>query len=115
MTFGLLNGMGIQEVEVKDFLPFRYNKTVLDRQMDTEEADKFQTRLTNKNLITYMRLISVVDGIDVITYPEMDMSLKLKIVDNVVCKNEFLQKIYDMGYQLGTENRIKFQQNESTK
>lgn len=115
ITFGLLNGMGIQEVEVKDFLPFRYNKTVLDRQMDTEEADKFQTRLTNKNLITYMRLISVVDGIDVITYPEMDMSLKLKIEDNVVCKNEFLQKIYDMGYKLGKENRINLEQNETIK
>lgn len=115
MTFGLLNGLGIKEVEVKDFLPFRYNKTVLDRQMDTEEADNFQTRLTNKNLITYMRLISVVDGIDVITYPEMDMSLKLKIEDNVVCKNDFLQKIYDMGYQLGKENKINFEQNETIK
>ena len=115
MTFGLLNGLGIKEVEVKDFLLFRYNKTVLDRQMDTEEADKFQTRLTNKNLITYMRLISMVDGIDVISYPEMDMSLKLKIEDNVVCKNEFLQKIYDMGYQLGKENKNILNQNETIK
>lgn len=115
MTFGLLNGLGIKEVEVKDFLPFRYNKTVLDRQMDTEEADKFQTRLTNKNLITYMRLISMVDGIDVISYPEMDMSLKLKIEDNVVCKNEFLQKIYDMGYQLGKENKNILNRNETIK
>ena len=115
MTFGLLKGIGIEEVEVKDFLPFRYNKTVLDRQMDTEEADNFQTRLTNKNLITYMRLISVVDGIDIITYPEMDMSLKLKIEDNVVCKNEFLQKIYDMGYKLGIENKNNLEQNETIK
>ena len=115
MTFGLLNGLGIKEVEIKDFLPFRYNKTILDKQMDQEEADKFQTRLTNKNLITYMRLISMVDGIQVITYPEMDMSLKLKIEDNVVCKNEFLQKIYDMGYQLGKENKINVEQNETIK
>lgn len=83
--------------------------------MDTEEADNFQTRLTNKNLITYMRLISVVDGIDVITYPEMDMSLKLKIDDNIVCNNEFLQKIYDMGYELGKQNKINLEQNESIK
>ncbi|MBQ2947018.1 MAG: hypothetical protein IJE04_04120 [Bacilli bacterium] len=115
MTFGLLKGIGIEEVEVKDFLPFRYNKTVLDRQMDPEESDNFQRRLTNKNLITYMRLISVVDGIDIITYPEMDMSLKLKIEDNVVCKNEFLQKIYDMGYKLGIENKNNLEQNKTIK
>jgi len=115
MTFGMLNGMGINEVEVKDFLPFRYNKTILDRQMDTEEADKFQTRLTNKNLITYMRLISIVDGIDIITYPEMNMCLKLKLQENIVCKNEFLQKIYDLGYKLGKEKKINLEQNEPVK
>lgn len=115
MTFGILNGMGIKEVDIKDYLPFRYNKTVLDKQMSIEEAEKYQTRLTNKNLITYMRLISVVDGIEVLTYPEMDMSLKLKLEDNIVCKNEFLQKIYDMGYQLGKQNKVNIEENKSTK
>lgn len=115
MTFGMLNGMGIKEVDVKDYLPFRYNKTILDKQMSLEEAEKYQTRLTNKNLITYMRLISMVDGIEVLAYPEMDMSLKLNINDNVVCKNEFLQKIYDMGYQLGKKNKINLDENETIK
>ena len=93
MTFGILNGMEIKYVEVKDFLPFRYNKTILDKQMSQEEADNYQTRLTNKNLITYMRLIELVDGINIVSYPEMDMGLNLHLADQIKCKNEFLQYI----------------------
>lgn len=108
MTFGLLNGMGIKEIQVKDFMPFRYNKTVIDKQMNVEEADKYQTRLTNKNLITYMRLVELVDGVNIISYPEMDMGLNLRLDDEVKCANEFLQNIYDMSYNVGKENKIDF-------
>lgn len=106
MTFGILNGMGIQEIQVKDFMPFRYNKTITDRQMNIEEADNYQTRLTNKNLITYMKLIELVDGINIVSYPEMNMELNLRLEDEIKCKNAFLQSIYDMSYNLGKENRM---------
>lgn len=107
MTFGILNGMEIKYVEVKDFLPFRYNKTILDKQMSQEEADNYQTRLTNKNLITYMRLIELVDGINIVSYPEMDMGLNLHLDDQIKCKNEFLQYIYDISYNLGKKYKVK--------
>lgn len=108
MTFGILNGMGIKDIQVNDFMPFRYNKTVIDKQMNEEEADKYQTRLTNKNLITYMRLIELVDGVNVFGYPDMGMGLNLKLDDEIKCENEFLQNIYDISYNLGKENRIDF-------
>lgn len=107
LTFGYLNGLGIKLIKVKDFLPFRYYKTVLDKQMNTEEADNYQNRLTNKNLITYLRLIELVDGIDVHNYPELDMGLSIKLSDNIKCKNEFLQNIYDIGYKLGMQTKYK--------
>lgn len=106
MTFGVLNGMGIKDIEIKDFLPFRYNKTILDKQMSEEEADNYQTRLTNKNLITYMRLIELVEGINIINYPEMNMCLNLKLSDEIRCKNEFLQRIYNLSYELGKNKKI---------
>lgn len=101
MTFGLLNGIGIKDIEVKDFMPFRYNKTILDKQMNEEEAHNYQMRLTNKNLITYMRLNELVEGVNIISYPEMDMGLSIKLDDEVKCKNEFLQNIYNLGYEFG--------------
>lgn len=100
MCFGLLKGMGITDVQVADYLPFRHRKTVLDKQMSEEEAIQFQRRLTDKNMITYMRLMSVTDGIKALTYPEMDMGLKLDISGDIHCKNEELQHLYDMCYEL---------------
>lgn len=108
MTFGMLNGMGIKNIDVKDFLPFRYNKTILDKQMSLEEADNYQTRLTNKNLITYMRLVELIDGINIASYPEMDMGLKIRLNDEIKCKNSFLQNIYDVAYEFGKNNKINF-------
>lgn len=108
MTFGMLNGMEIKNIDVKDFLPFRYNKTILDKQMSLEEADNYQTRLTNKNLITYMRLAELIDGINIASYPEMDMGLKIRLNDEIKCKNSFLQNIYDVAYEFGKNNKINF-------
>ena len=115
MTFGILNGIGIKHIGVKDFLPFRYNKTVLDKQMNEEEAYNYQTRLTNKNLITYMRLIELVEGIDIISYPEMDMGLNLYLQDEIKCKNKFLQHIYDISYDLGRKYNINLENGNQNK
>lgn len=98
MSFGILKGMGITEVEVADYLPFRHKKTVLDKQMNEEEATNFQRRLTDKNMITYMRLVSVTEGIKIMTYPEMEMGLKLDISGDIICNSKELQELYDMCY-----------------
>ena len=108
MSFGILNGVGIKDIQIKDYLPFRYNKTILDKQMSEEEADKYQTRLTNQNIMTYMRLCELVEGINIVSYPEMDMGLILELDDEINCKNKFLQEIYDMGYQFGLANKSNF-------
>ena len=107
MTFGILNGLNIKDITVNDFMPFRYKKTILDKNMTEDESQIYQTSLTDKNLMTYMRLISVVDGIDIICYPELNMGLKLKLGDSIKCKNEFLQSIYDMGLEIGKSAKEK--------
>jgi len=101
MCFGILKGMGISDIEVVDYLPFRHKKTVLDKQMSDEEAANFQMRLTDKNMITYMRLVSVINGIKILSYPEMDMGLKLNISNNVTSESEELQSLYDICYEFG--------------
>lgn len=102
LSFGILKGMRVSKVEVADYLPFRLKKIIADKHMNEEEIVNFQTRLTDKNMITYMKLASIVKGIDIVTYPEMDMGLKLEI-NEVACPNEELQRIYEMGYELGNQ------------
>jgi len=111
ITFGLLKGMGINEVEVTDYLPFRKRKSVIEKQMSESEADNFQRRLTDKNIITYMKLSTITNGIEIDNYPEMDMKMKLKIGENVVCVNSWLQQLYDQGYEIGKEYK-KEEQNQ---
>ena len=99
MCFGILKGMDIYDVEVVDYLPFRYKKTSIDYQMNEEEATNYQRRLTDKAMITYMKLSQIVEGVNIITYPEMDMGLRLDISSDLICANPELQKLYDMCYQ----------------
>lgn len=98
MSFGVLKGMGITDVEVADYLPFRHKKTILDKQMSEEEATNYQRRLTDKNMITYMKLDAITEGIKIVSYPEMDMNLKFDISGDIVCKSKELQELYDMCY-----------------
>ena len=106
ITFGMLKGMGIEEVEVTDYLPFRKRKSVIEKQMSQEESDNFQRRLTDKNIITYMKLCTITKGIEIDNYPEMDMKMKLKIGENIVCANSWLQQLYDQGCEIGKKYKI---------
>lgn len=98
--------MDISQVEIADYLPFRYRKTMLDKRMSEEEADNLQTRLTNKNIITYLRLISITEGIDIISYPEMGQKFILKLSDNIIIKDPFLEKLYNLGYNIGLNCKV---------
>lgn len=101
ITFGILKGLNIEDIDVVDYMPFRHKKTILEKNMSDEEADIYQTRLTEKNITTYMKLSSICSGIDVVSYPDMNLGLKLKISDNVKFANDFLQLLYDYGYNVG--------------
>ena len=101
IALGILKGLGINEVQVKDYLPFRYKKIINDKQLNEEEANKYQTRLTTKNIATYMNIIFNMEGIDLKSYPDTDSELCLTISDNVKGKTEFLTYLYNLGYQLG--------------
>ncbi len=110
MSFGLLKGMGIDRVVVYDYLPFRFNKTVLDKGMNEEESENFQRRLTDKNMYTYMRLCSVTEGIEISNYPEDGNLLELDISGKIISESDDLNSLYDMCYEFGKEfskNNIK--------
>ena len=110
ITFGLLKGLGIEDVIVKDYMPYRYKKVVNDKQYNDDEANNYQTRLTTKNITTYMRIVSIFDGIDIVSYPENSMELSIRINDNVIGNNEFVNSLFYMGYSFGKklseENKI---------
>ena len=62
-----------------------------------------------------MRLIELVKGIDIVSYPDMDMGLNLYLQDEIKCKNEFLQHIYDISYNLGQQYKIKTENTSENK
>ena len=107
ITFGILKGLGIEDIIVKDYMPYRYKKVINDKQYNEEEGYDYQTRLTTKNLATYMRIISNMKGINLENYPDFGSELKLKIEDNVEGKNEFINNLYQIGYNFGKELTIK--------
>ncbi len=107
ITFGILNGAGIKNIEIAEMLPLRYRKTIIDRSMSDDEGERYQTRLTNKNIITYMRLFDQIKGVKIIDYPDGYSPLTLILEDNIECPNDELQKLYDYGYQLGVSLKEK--------
>lgn len=109
MSFGILKGLGIEDVVVADYLPFRFNKTIIDKQMNEEESDNFQRRLTDKNLYTYMRLCSVTEGIEIINYPDEGRNLELDISKEIRSRSDELNNIYNMCYKLGMDVKSKEQ------
>lgn len=106
MTFGYLKGLGIDKVVFKDYLPFRYKKVIFDKQLSEEEAHRYQTRLTNKTLSTFLRIVSNMNGIDIESMPDVDTELQIKIGDIVVGKNDFLTNLYNLGLEFGKKNKL---------
>ena len=107
LTFGLLKGMGIDNVSVKDYMPFRYKKVILDKQLSEEEGYKYQTRLTNKNIETIMRIITGFNGIEIENYPSIESEIYLKLGEDIKGKNEFVDNLFNLGYDLGCNFKRK--------
>jgi len=101
IAFGFINGLGIKNVNVVDYMPVRYYKTIQDKKMDEDEAHRYLVRLTDKNIYTYMKLDLLADGIEITNLPGTGYNMTLRIQDEVVFRNEFLQNLYDLGFKFG--------------
>lgn len=107
ITMGYLKAIGIDEILLKDYMPFRYKKVVYDKHLDEDEAEKLQTRLTTKNIATFLRIASNIDGINVMSYPGNSSELKLHIANDIHGKNQFIEDLFKLGYDLGQKNKCE--------
>lgn len=101
IAFGFINGLGIKNISVVDYMPIRYYKTIQDKKMDEDEAERYLVRLTDKNIYTYMKLTLLGQGINLTNLPGTGYHMTLRLEDEVIMKNEFLQNLYDLGYKFG--------------
>lgn len=107
ITMGFLKSIGIDEILLKDYMPFRYKKVTYDKHLDEDEAEKLQTRLTTKNIATFLRIASNIDGVNVMSYPGNSSELKLRIEDEIHGKNKFIEDLFRLGYELGQKNKCE--------
>jgi hypothetical protein len=105
LTFGVLNGMGIKDIEVVDYMPLRCYKTVKDRHMNEDEASYYMMRIVNKNIFTYYKLITICNGIDVREIPDGLRQLSIHLDDTITCESEFITSLYNMAYEYGLKHR----------
>ena len=112
LTIGLLKSLNINKIEIIDYLPLRYQRLIYEKRKSEEELTSYQTRLTNQNIFTYMRMLENSKGIKILNYPEMDQCLKLELSDDICFvtngqPNEFLQNLFDLGYNAGLNSLQK--------
>ena len=101
ITFGLLNGLGIYEIDVQDFMPIRYRKTVIDARMEEKEAEDYVRRVFDKNIACYYKMILLTDDIEILNNAGSSANLHLKTSEEIHFKNEFLDNLYLMGFNYG--------------
>lgn len=111
LTLGFLNGFGIKQVMVPDYLPLRYQRFVLEGRKSEEELHAYQHRLTNKFFNTFFKLFENAEGIKLYNIPEAGTPMLFKLEDKIQFENEFLQHAYNIGYQ----NALLAQENTYTK
>ena len=101
IALGILKGMGVNIVDVVDYMPIRYYKTIKDKSMGEEEANRYLTRLTDQNFNTYFKLEELTEGIEITSHAGTGHNMTLEVMDEVICHNEFFQNLYDLGYNFG--------------
>lgn len=101
LAFGLLNGMGIQNIDVIDYMPIRYYKTILDKNMSEQEAEAYMRRVTDKNIYTYFKLSCLAKGVEIASAPGEGHGMTIHLDDEIICHNEFFQNLYNMAYNYG--------------
>lgn len=100
LTFGVLNGMGIKEVAVADYMPLRCYKTIKDKKMDEQSANDYITRVVDKNIYTYFRLNELCEGLEIESVPDGGQILNIHLGE-IKCANEFLDNLYQMAFEYG--------------
>ena len=106
IVFGVLKGMGINDIEVIDYMPLRCYKTIKNRNMNEEEANDYMTRVINKNLFTFFKLASIFEGIDIDQKPDGAGITTIYLGDKIDCKSEPLMYLYKMGYEYGKSHKL---------
>lgn len=103
LSMGLLKSLGIDTVEITDFMPLRYQRLIVENRKNDDELHYYQYRLTNKNLYNYFRMLELQKGIIISNYPDGGFNLVLKLKDNITFEDDFLQQLFDLSYQTGLQ------------
>lgn len=107
LTIGLLNGCGIKDVEVPDFMPLRYRRYVLEGKKSEEELHDFQHHMTDRLMYTFFRMLEFAEGIDITQYPENGQPFSMHLNEEIHFNDSFLEEAYEIGYNEGLKNRIE--------
>lgn len=101
LSIGFLRGAGIEKVNVNEYMPFRYQRLILERHKSDDDINSYQKRVTSKNVFTWLRMLEFTDDINVENYPDNGMFLTLSLNDEIKFNNELFQQLYDLGYKAG--------------
>lgn len=104
LSIGFLKSLGIDIVEITDFMPLRYQRLIVENRKNDEELHNYQYRLTNKNLYNYFRMLEFQKGITISNYPDGGFNLVLKLKDDIKFYDTFLQQLFDTSYQMGIQS-----------
>lgn len=105
LTTGLLNGAGVKYMSFSEYLPFRYQRFVIEGNKDDSELHEFQRRMTNVFISTALRMLEFTDDIDISSLSENGQPLILHINDEVKFNDPFFDYIYNIGYNEGMSLR----------
>lgn len=109
---GVINSEGINEIEIPDYLPLRFQRFVNEGQMSEEDLYAYQHRLTNKFLNTFLRVNEHTENYDILNYTEYGTPLVIRTTGRVKFDNEFLQNVYNLGYG---KDKIKEEEEQEEK
>ena len=71
-----MNYADIKEIDIQDFMPIRYRKTVLDCKMNERESEEYIKRVYDKNIACYYKMMLFTDDITIEDlYPETSQFL----------------------------------------
>jgi len=101
LAVGLLNGMGIKKIDISDYMPLRYYKTIKDKKMDESEADRYLTRVTEKYLNTFFKFECLTKGVNINCPQGSKTNITIDLDDEIICHNEFFQHLYELAYNYG--------------
>lgn len=98
---GFFNGAGISQIDINPYMPFRYQRLIIENSKTEEDIDNFEKRVSTKNLYTWLRMLDFTEDITVENYPDHGTFLTLRVSENVSFNNEFFQEAYNLGYESG--------------